>query len=104
MSLDPAWPPIAFDIVRIMLDGEVSRDDIEIARRFMGDLVGRPDLQDRSRALELEAIARLPKDQRAAAAPRAAVLGRPPVAPSRPPPRPAPPAAPAPARHQRAFL
>jgi hypothetical protein len=71
----PDWPPICLGMIKVLLAGEVRRDDIETARRFMGDLVGHPDLMARAREMEAAAVtamaAALPKRPRAPASPRA---------------------------------
>jgi hypothetical protein len=63
----PDWPPICLDLVKVLLAGEVCRDDIETARRFMRDLVDHPELLAIAHRHEAAAIERLPKADRVGA-------------------------------------
>jgi hypothetical protein len=91
----PDWPPICLSLIRVILAGEVSREDIEVARRFMGDLEGHSALLEAARRSEAAAIDRLPKVQRVGAMQqRPAPVQRPSSRSQVPvPPRPSPPAA-----------
>ena len=89
----PDWPPICLDMIKVLLAGEVRREDIETARRFMRDLEGHETLLASARHHEAAAIERMPKAQRVAAMQRgSAPVPRQQVRPS-PLPAPPPPAA-----------
>ncbi|MCA6305253.1 MAG: hypothetical protein IM628_10610 [Phenylobacterium sp.] len=53
----PDWPPICLACIAALLDGETTADELAVARRFMGDLTGHPELLARARAMEATAVA-----------------------------------------------
>jgi hypothetical protein len=53
----PDWPPICLGCIAALLDGETTAEELAVARRFMGDLAGHPELLARARAMEATAAA-----------------------------------------------